>query len=170
MLSCASLVSRMPLMLILYSNSYILLNLCLDIMPFSFGVKDPFVIMNVYPTCYLVEEPKLLFAAKALHVPCLILNHEIGTLRCLCLKNMLPCHMCFKFLIFGAKPLHDVYHWEISYLEVDTWLGVFDMTWYQLRANSSSIDISTYQFHDLQIKHGTWSAFAAKRSLGFSTR
>jgi hypothetical protein len=28
----------------------------------------------------------------------------------------------------------------------------------------------TYQNHDLQIKHGTWSAFAAKRSLGFSTR
>jgi hypothetical protein len=27
-----------------------------------------------------------------------------------------------------------------------------------------------YHFHDLQIKHGTWSAFAAKRSLGFFTR
>jgi hypothetical protein len=25
-----------------------------------------------------VEKPKLLFAAKALHVPCLILNHETG--------------------------------------------------------------------------------------------
>ena len=30
--------------------------------------------------------------------------------------------------ILGAKPLHDVYH-EKSQLEVDTWLGGFDMTW-----------------------------------------
>jgi hypothetical protein len=34
-----------------------------------------------------------------------------------------------KFLILGAKPLHDVHQWEVSYLEVDTWLGGFDMTW-----------------------------------------
>jgi hypothetical protein len=40
---------------------------------FSVGIKDPFIIMNVYPTCYLMEKPKLLFAAKALHVPCLYL-------------------------------------------------------------------------------------------------
>jgi hypothetical protein len=44
----------------------------LGTMFFSFGVKDPFVIMNVSPTCYLVEKPKLPFAAKELHVPCLI--------------------------------------------------------------------------------------------------
>jgi hypothetical protein len=34
------------------------------------GSKTHFVIMNVHPMCYLVVEPKLLFAANALHVPC----------------------------------------------------------------------------------------------------
>jgi hypothetical protein len=46
MLSWTSLVSRMSFMLILSSNGYIMLILCLGIMLFSF-VKDPFVIMNV---------------------------------------------------------------------------------------------------------------------------
>jgi hypothetical protein len=49
--------------------------------------------------------------------------------KCLCLKNVLPCHKCYKFLILGAKPMHDVHQWEVSNLEVDTWLGGFDMTW-----------------------------------------
>jgi hypothetical protein len=49
-------------------------------------------------------------------------------LKCLCLNNMLPCHMCFKFLVLGAKPLYDVYELQVSYLEVDTWLGALDMT------------------------------------------
>jgi hypothetical protein len=44
------------------------------------------------------------------------------------LKNVLPCHKCFKFLILGAKPLHDVHQGEVSYLEVDTWHCGFDMT------------------------------------------
>jgi hypothetical protein len=48
--------------------------------------------------------------------------------RCLCLLILLPCHKCFKLLILGAKPLHNVHQWEVSYLEVDTWLGGFDMT------------------------------------------
>ena len=46
-----------------------MLKLCLDIMCFSLGVKDPFVIVNVKPMRYLVEEHKLHFAAKAFHVP-----------------------------------------------------------------------------------------------------
>jgi hypothetical protein len=50
-------------------------------------------------------------------------------MRWLYLKNMLPCHICFKLFILGAKPLHDVYHLEFSCLEVDTWLVGFDMTW-----------------------------------------
>jgi hypothetical protein len=33
----------------------------------------------------------------------------------------------------SAKPLHDVHQWEVSYLEEDTWLGVFDMTWDSLQ-------------------------------------
>jgi hypothetical protein len=36
---------------------------------------------------------------------------------------------CFKFLILGAKLLHDVHQWEVSYLEVDTWLGGFYRKW-----------------------------------------
>jgi hypothetical protein len=28
----------------------------------------------------------------------------------------------------GAKPLHDSYQREVSYIEVGTWLGGFDMT------------------------------------------
>jgi hypothetical protein len=36
------------------------------------------------------------------------------------------------------------------------------MTWMHI--------FQAYHFQDLQIKHGTRSAFAAKRSLGFSTR
>jgi hypothetical protein len=28
----------------------------------------------------------------------------------------------------GAKPLHDAYQWEVSYIEVGTWLGGIDMT------------------------------------------
>jgi hypothetical protein len=67
-----------------------------------------------------VEKPKLPFAAKALHVPCLICKSWKWYVRCLFLKNLLPCHKCFKYLILGAKPLHDVHQWEVSYLEVDT--------------------------------------------------
>jgi hypothetical protein len=70
----------------------------------------------------------IFFVAKALQVPCLNLNMLVGIMKCLYLKNILSCHMCFKFLFLGAKPLHDVYQLEVSYLEVDTWLGVFDMT------------------------------------------
>jgi hypothetical protein len=44
------------------------------------------------------------------------------------MKNMLPCLKCFKFFILCDKPLHDVHQREVSYLEVDTWLGGFDMT------------------------------------------
>jgi hypothetical protein len=50
-----SLASWMHFMLKLCSYGYILLNLHLDIMLFSLEVKDPFFIMNVYPTCYLVD-------------------------------------------------------------------------------------------------------------------
>jgi hypothetical protein len=60
---------------------------------------------------------------------CTMLNSWKWYVRCLCLKILFPCHKCFKFLILGAKPLHDVHQWEVSYLEVDTWLGGFDMTW-----------------------------------------
>jgi hypothetical protein len=70
-----------------------------------------------------------LFAAKALHVPCLICQSWKWYVRYLCLKNLVPCHKCVKFLILGAKPLHDVHQWEVSYLKVDTCLGGFDMTW-----------------------------------------
>jgi hypothetical protein len=41
--------------------------------------------------------------------------------------------MCFKFLVLGAKPLYDVYELQVSYLEVDTWLGALDMTWDSLK-------------------------------------
>jgi hypothetical protein len=60
---------------------------------FSFGIKDPFIIMNVYSTCYLVEKLKLLYVAKALHVPCLTCKSWIWYLRCLCLKKL-----CFHVL------------------------------------------------------------------------
>jgi hypothetical protein len=86
-----------------------------------------------HPEClaymHLMEKPKLLFAAKSLHVPCLICKSWKWYVRCLCLKNVLPCHKYFKFLILDAKPLHDVHQWEVSYLEVNTWLSGFDMTW-----------------------------------------
>ena len=31
-------------------------------------------------------------------------------------------------IFFGAKPLHVVYHEKSHFIEVDTWLGGFDMT------------------------------------------
>jgi hypothetical protein len=37
--------------------------------------------------------------------------------------------MCLIFIALGAKPLHDAYQWEVSYIELGTWLGGFDMTW-----------------------------------------
>ena len=43
----ASLMSRYLSMLNLCSNAYIMLSLCLSIMLFSLGVKDPFVMVNV---------------------------------------------------------------------------------------------------------------------------
>jgi hypothetical protein len=61
-----------------------------------------------------VEKPKLLFAAKALQVPCLICKSWKWYVRCLCLKNLRPCHKCFKFIILGAKPLHDVHQWCLA--------------------------------------------------------
>jgi hypothetical protein len=73
----SSLVSLISHMFVLCSNGYILLNLCLGIILFSFGVKDPIVIINVYPTFYLVEDHKLIFVANALHVPCLNLNMKL---------------------------------------------------------------------------------------------
>ena len=74
--------------------------------------------------CFLVEEHKHLFAAKAFHVPCSNLKME-----CLCLKNMLS-HVLYASheIYLGAKPLHDVYHEKSHFIEVDTWLGGFDMT------------------------------------------
>jgi hypothetical protein len=41
----------------------------LGTMFFPFGGKRSIYHHDAYPTCYLVEKPKLLFAAKALHVP-----------------------------------------------------------------------------------------------------
>jgi hypothetical protein len=76
-------------------------------------------------------EHNFLFATKEFHVPCLILKINLVSVKCLCLKNMLSCvscQSCYKFLILGAKLLHDVDQSEVSYLEVDTWHGVFDMT------------------------------------------
>jgi hypothetical protein len=32
-------------------------------------------------------------------------------------------------IALGAELLHDAYQWEVSYIEVGTWLGGFDMTW-----------------------------------------
>ena len=32
------------------------------------------------------------------------------------------------YISLGAKPLHDVYHEKSHFIEVDTWLGDFDMT------------------------------------------
>ena len=40
-------------------------------------------------------------------------------------------HMSYALhekLFLGAKPLHDVYHEKSHFIEVDTWLGGFDMT------------------------------------------
>ena len=75
-----------------------------------------------------MEEHKLLFAAKAFHVPCSNLKME-----CLCLKNENICsHMScmpyMRYMFLCAKPLNDVYHEKSHFIEVDTWLGGFDMT------------------------------------------
>ena len=40
----------------------------------------------------------------------------------------LTCLVCLTLSILGAKPLHDVYHEKSHFIEVDTWLGGFDMT------------------------------------------
>lgn len=41
----------------------------------------------------------------------------------------LTCRMPYMEKIYlGAKPLHDVYHKKSHFIEVDTWLGGFDMT------------------------------------------
>jgi hypothetical protein len=36
--------------------------------------------------------------------------------------------MCLIYLLLGAKPLNDAYQRDVSYIEVDTWLGGVDMT------------------------------------------
>jgi hypothetical protein len=123
------LVSRMPLMFKLGAYGYILLNLCLE--PCSFHLVSK---IHLSPWMFrlhatLWRSLSFFFAAKALHVPCLICKSWKWYVRCRCLKILLPCHKCFKFLILGAKLLHDVHRWEVSHLEVNTWLGGFDMTW-----------------------------------------
>jgi hypothetical protein len=76
------------------------------------------------PLLYLVEEHNFLFVAKTFHVPFISLK-----MKWKMLGNVLPCHMCWIQFALGAKPLHDAYQWEVSYIEVGTWLGGFDMTW-----------------------------------------
>jgi hypothetical protein len=73
---------------------------------------------------YLVEGHKFLFVSKIFHVPIWIRKWNVN-----CLENVLPFHMCLIYLLLGAKPLHDAYQWEVSYIEVGTWLGGFDMKW-----------------------------------------
>jgi hypothetical protein len=125
----SSLVSGMPLMFILGAYGYILLNLCLEPCSFHLGSKIHLSSWMFSLHATLWRSLSFFFPEKALHVPCLTCNSWKWYVKCLCLKNVPPCHKCFKFLILGAKPLHDVHQWEVSYLEVDTWLGGFDMTW-----------------------------------------
>jgi hypothetical protein len=73
---------------------------------------------------YLVEGHKFFFVAKTFHVPNMNLK-----MNCKMLENVLPCHRCLIEFALGAKPLHDAYQWEVSYIEIGTWLGGFDMTW-----------------------------------------
>jgi hypothetical protein len=74
-----------------------------------------------------MEEHKLLFAAKAPHVPWneLILKRSVHAWKmlhpsCLCLK-------CLMFHTWVRNMLHDVHLWR-SLPEVDTWLMSFNMT------------------------------------------
>ena len=45
-------------------------------------------------------------------------------------KNYMLSHVLYALhnIFLGAKPLHDVYHDKSHFIEVDTWLGGFDMT------------------------------------------
>jgi hypothetical protein len=125
----SSLMARMPFMFILGPYGYILLNLCLEPCSFHFGSK-------IHLSSWMFSLHATLWRSLSFFLPqrhfmyhsCICKSWK-WYVRCLSLKNVLPCLKCFKFLILGAKPLHDVHQWEVSYLEVDTCLGGFDMTW-----------------------------------------
>jgi hypothetical protein len=125
----SSLVSRMPLMFKLGAYSYILLNSFLEPCSFHLGSK-------IHLSSWMFSLHATLWRSLSFFLPqrhfmyCLTCKSWILYVRCLCLKKIvLPCLKCFKFLISGAKLLHNVHQWEVSYLEVDTWLSGFDMTW-----------------------------------------
>ena len=44
------------------------------------------------------------------------------------LGNITKIYAVHEMFVLGAKPLHDVYHEKSHFIEVDTWLGGFDMT------------------------------------------
>jgi hypothetical protein len=72
---------------------------------------------------YLVEGRKFLFVTKTFHVPNMNLK-----MKCKLLGKCAPMSYVLKLFCFGSKPLHDANQWEVSYIEVGTWLGGFDMT------------------------------------------
>jgi hypothetical protein len=127
----SSLVSWMPLMFKLCTYGYILLNLCLEPCSFHLGSKTHFSswMFSLHATLW---RSLSFFCCKG--TSCTMLNCKSWNryMKCLCFNNMLPCWICFKFLILGVKPLHDAHQWEVSYLEVDAWLGGFNMTWHSL--------------------------------------
>jgi hypothetical protein len=109
-------------------------------------------------------EHKLLFAAKALHVPWneLILKRSVNAWKmlyppCLCLK-------CLTFHTWVPNMLHDVHQWR-SLPEVDTWLMSFNMTCFALWVFAMifcwELDILVWSLDDMHIfgLNMTWIGF-----------
>jgi hypothetical protein len=99
-------------------------------------------------------EHKLLFAAKALHVPCneLILKRGVYAWKmlhpsCLSLK-------CLIFYTWVQNMLHDVHQWR-SLPEVDTWLMNFNMTCFALWVFAMifcwELDILVWSLDDMHV-------------------
>jgi hypothetical protein len=71
-----------------------------------------------------VEGHKFLFVAKTFHVP--NMNRKM---KCKMLGKCAPMSYVLNLnLLWVLKMLHDVDQWDVSYIEVDTWPGGFDMT------------------------------------------
>jgi hypothetical protein len=124
----SSLVTRMPLEFKLGAYGYILVNLCMEpcFVYLGSNIRLSSWMFSLHATLW---SSLSFFCRKGTSCTILTCKSWIWYVGCLCLKNMFSYHKCFKFLILCAQPLHDVHEWDVSCLEVDTWLGGFSMTW-----------------------------------------
>jgi hypothetical protein len=120
-------------------NVPFMLRLCLDVSFLHLGKGRYHCECLAYVA--FVEEHKLLFAAKAPHVPWnaakalhVPWNELISKRSVYAWKMLHPSCLCLKCLIFHTwvqNMLHDVHQWR-SLPKVDTWLMSFNMTCFAL--------------------------------------